>query len=154
MGGLIRESQNLQYVNRNNGDRGKGNVYLVWFNGLTLIGGLGAFSRPVPHARHTLEVAAIPSTCIKSWTRIFSVGEVHTLRYIEEGAKRLGVSPCHGSYTGAYNDALFYLLYDVAFASPSFHPLNNSRYMVNHTEYWCLHASILTILTVILSSAN
>ncbi|KAK2486535.1 hypothetical protein H9L39_00462 [Fusarium oxysporum f. sp. albedinis] len=81
MGGLIRESQNLQRL-------------------------FPPFTTRPPYSR---------------------VGEVHTLRYIEEGAKRLGVSPCHGSYTGAYNDALFYLLYDVAFASPSFHPLNNSR---------------------------
>ncbi|KAL5619424.1 hypothetical protein FOVSG1_001646 [Fusarium oxysporum f. sp. vasinfectum] len=105
MGGLIRESQNLQRL-------------------------FPPFTTRPPYSRGCSNP---PSTCIKSWTRIFSVGEVHTLRYIEEGTKRLGVSPCRGSYTGAYNDALFYLLYDVAFASPSFHPLNNSRYMVNHT---------------------
>lgn len=97
------------------------------------MGVLGALSRPLPHARHTLRVGAIPSTCIKSWTRIFSVGEAHTLRYIVGGLSGSELAfVCHGSYTAAYHDALFYLLYDVSFASSSSHPLNNSRYMVNH----------------------
>jgi hypothetical protein len=154
MGSLIRESQNVQYVDANNGDRGKDNVYLVWVDGLTLIGGFRRlfppFSTRPPYSwgcSNPLNVHKILDADLLSWRSPYSA--LH-----RRGAKRLGVSLCHGSYTGAYHDTLVYLLCDVSFASPSSYPLNNGRYTPYGRPYWCLYASILNILTIILSSAN
>lgn len=118
------------------GDRGKANVYLVWFDGLTLNGGFRRLFPPFTTrppssqgCRNPLNVHKILDADLLSWRSPYSA--LH-----RRGAKRLGVSFCHGSYTAAHHDALFYLLYDVSFASPSSHPLNNSRYMVNHIGAW------------------
>jgi hypothetical protein len=113
MGSLIREFQSVQYAKRNNSNRGKGNVYstvsflVQWINSYRGFRRLfPPFTTRPPCSRgcsNPLDVHKILDADLLSWRNSYSA--LH-----RRGAKRLGVSLCDGNYTGAYHDALFYLL--------------------------------------------